>query len=182
MDNYIGDDVSEDISADDAANILGALFRRKRGQKGGRRPAPQIYRKPPLPASAAQPNRAKLRSAVGFGSAIWVTTDGTDKVTTIEPQESFRGERLIVDVTAVGGTAAGLVLVRRIDIGTMPQTPSVEQPMPAAMFARDAVDAFLDLQIAYRSTKIQLTMGVTAAPGAGVTQTAAIGMFGEWIR
>jgi hypothetical protein len=140
------------------------------------------YAKPPLPAEPVQQNTAALRSYMGFGFVSWVTVDGADKVSIVEPQESFRGERLIIDTTASGGTAAGLSLLRRIDIGTQPQSPSVEQPAPAAMFRADATETTLDLQIAYRATKVQITMGQTAAPGAGVTVTAAIGMFGKWVR
>jgi hypothetical protein len=140
------------------------------------------YSKPPLPSEPVQQNVAALRSYMGFGFVSWVTVDGADKVIIIEPQESFRGERLILDSTAVGGTAAGLGLLRRIDVGTQPQSPSVEAAAPAAMFRADATDTNLDLQIAYRGTKVQITLGQTAAPGAGVTVTMAVGMFGKWVR
>jgi hypothetical protein len=175
MDYMDGDDV---IDGDDQANVLGAVARQLRSRGNPRR----VFASPPLPARPVQGNTSELRSYMGFGFVTWVTVDGADKVITIEPQESFRGERLIIDVTAVGGAAAGLTLLRRIDIGTMPQSPSVEAAAPASMFARDATNANLDLQIAYRGTKVQITLGQTAAPGAGVTVTAAIGMFGQWIR
>jgi hypothetical protein len=163
----------------ESGDVLGAIMARRGPRPGG---GQKVYRKPPLPPRAAQPDVARLRSYMGFGFVVWTAADATDKVTIVEPQESFRGERFIADVTAAGGTSAGLTLLRRIDIGTQPQSPSVEQPAPLAMFARDATSADLDLQVAFRSTKMQITLGITAAPGAGVTVTAAMGFFGEWIR
>jgi hypothetical protein len=120
---------------------------------------------------------------MGMGVATWAVADATDKPLVVEPQETFRGERLIVDVSIPSTvTNTPIVLVRRIDIGTQPQSPSVEQAAPAAMFARDSTYSALDLQIAYRATKVQLTLGITAAPtGAGVV-TAACGLYGQWIR
>ena len=170
---------SGDDSGDDSAAVLGALFARG-GARGGRR---QIMQRPPLPRAPAQNYDARIRSYMGFGIASWAVADGADKVLLIEPQESFRGERLIIDVSVPATvTNAPLVLLRRIDVGTMPQSPSVEQAAPAAMFARDATVSALDLQIAYRGTKLQLTLGISAAPtGAGVV-TAACGMYGEWVR
>lgn len=142
-----------------------------------------VYAAPPLAAQGTWPNTSKLRSYMGFGFASWSPTDATDKPLPVQPQESFRGERLIIAAPlAVGGASAGLVLMRRIDVGTMPQSPSVAQPAPAVMFQNDTVGSNLDLQIAYRATTIQVTLGITAAPGAGVTVTTAVGMFGVWIR
>lgn len=168
---------SGDDTGDDSAAVLGALF--ARGQGGRRR----IMQRPPLPRAPAQNYDARIRSYMGFGVATWAVADATDKILLIEPQESFRGERLIIDVvTAAGITNGPLVLLRRIDVGTMPQSPSVEQAAPAAMFARDATVSALDLQIAYRGTKLQITLGITAAPAGAGTVTAAVGMYGEWVR
>jgi hypothetical protein len=178
-----GDDAEGDdyISADEA-NVLGAIFRRGRG----RRPPPrrQRPRRIPSPQLRQQPTwkDSRLRSYLGMGFTTWPATDATDKQLPIEPQESFEGRRLIVDTIAAGGTSAGLNVVRRIDVGTMPQSPSVEQPGPAAMFRADATYSYLDLQIAYRATRLILTLGITAAPGVGVTVTASAGFFGNWIR
>lgn len=161
-----GDDAGEDL--------MGAIARRMvRGRS-------QI-RDPQVPQRPLQ-NVSKLRSFLGSGIAAWAPTDATDKPLQVEPQESFEGTRLVLDTIAVGGASAGLVLVRRIDIGTQPQSPSVEQPAPAAMFRPDATYANLDLQIAYRANKIITTLGITAAPGAGVTVTAVAGFYGNWIR
>jgi hypothetical protein len=167
----------EDYSSGDDS-VLGALMRPKSG--AGKR---RILSRPPLPQSPAQPYDATLRSYVGFGIATWAVADAADKTLPIEPQESFRGERLIIDVAiAAGVTNAPIVLLRRIDVGTMPQSPSVAQAAPAAMFARDAVGSKLDLQIAYRGTNFQLVLGITAAPAGAGQITAACGMYGEWIR
>lgn len=180
------DDVGADwVSGDDtdAANVLGAVARQlvRRPQRG--RDGRKIFQRPPLPAMPAQPTEAELRSYMGFGSVTWAVGDGADKVTIVEPQESFRGERLIIDIGIPAGvTNAPLVLLRRIDIGTLPQAPSVEFAAPAAMFRPDATYAGLDLQIAFRGTKIQITLGISAAPAGAGTVTASVGMYGQWIR
>ena len=167
------------------ADVLGALWRRRRrrGRKGIRTPGgARIYQKPPLPQVPFQPNVARLRSYMGLGFASWTSADKADKVLSVQPQESFRGERLIIDVSLVSGPSAGMVLLRRIDIGTLPQSPSVEQPAPAAMFAAQATYSAIELQIAYRATTIQVTLGITDAPGGSCVVTAAVGLFGEWVR
>ena len=185
-----GAGLDEAMGAYQDADVLGAIMRR-RGQRqpvrqqqrnypatpGGQR----VYGTPPLPQSPFQPHVSRLRSFLGMGFATWADLDGGDKILEVQPQESFRGERLIVDSIASAG-AAGLVLVRRVDVGTMPQTPSVEAPAPAAMFQPDVTGAKLDMQIAYRATRLQVTLGVTAAPGMGETVTAAVGFYGQWIR
>lgn len=175
------DDLAYDVGDDD--NLIGQVARQIRRRAGApARPGRNVWRTPPLPAAPAQPNVAELRSYMGFGFAQWVGTDGADKTLTIEPQESFRGERLIIQTLASGGTPAGLVVLRRIEVGTLPQSPSVEAAAPASMFQPDATYSQLDLQIAYRGTKLSVVLGVTAAPGAGVTVIASVGMFGQWIR
>jgi hypothetical protein len=181
----------DETSGYEDSNILGAIARR-RGRQPMRRPAQQpqypttpggqrIFSQPPLPQSPFQPHISRLRSFLGMGFATWTDTDGGDKILEIQPQESFRGERLFVDEIDVG-TPAGLVLVRRVDVGTQPQSPSVEQPAPASMFSSDATYSKLDIQIAYRGTRLQVTLGVTAAPGTGNSITAAVGFYGQWIR
>lgn len=171
----------EDAGDDAGDDVLG-FFRRKKRRRA-RQIAPAPYGKPPLPREGFQPNVSRLRSYMGFGIQTWAVADATDKPIVVEPQESFRGERLVIDTSvAAAVTNSPLVLMRRIDVGTLPQSPSVEQPAPAAMFARDATYSALDLQVAYRATKVQVTLGISAAPtGAGVV-TAAVGMYGEWIR
>lgn len=174
----------EDVMGDETltageADILGAAAAvlRKRG-----RPIPRrVFKRPPLAPTPGQPD-AKLRSYMGVGIAVWAPADGSDKVLTVEPQETFRGERLLIDILATGGADTGITLVRRIDVGSLAQSPSTEQAAPAAMFRADATYAGLDLQIAYRGMKISVTLGRTAATPAGVTSTASVGLYGEWVR
>lgn len=169
-DDYVGDDVGDD-------NMIGAVARALavRGRRRRRISPPQV---PQQPLQGTD----KLRSFLGAGVAVWTAADATDKQLLVEPQETFEGKRFILDVREVGGVSAGLVVVRRIDIGTQPQSPSVEQPAPAVMFRADATYANLDLQLAFRANKIIVTMGITAVPGAGVTVTAVGGFYGNWIR
>jgi hypothetical protein len=172
------DDMGEDL----IGQVVRQVVRQARG-RGAAIPGRNVFRQPPLPAAPAQGNVSELRSYMGFGFLTWTgAADSADKTLTIEPQESFRGERLIIALAVAGGAAAGLTTLRRIEVGTLPQSPSVEAPAPAAMFSPDATESKLDLQIAYRGTKLAITLGQTASPGAGVTVTAAVGMYGQWIR
>jgi hypothetical protein len=181
MEGDDGDDST--MGQEDAANMLGqvarALVRRPVKGAGGRK----IYTRPPLPTRTAQPTEAELRSFMGFGSVTWAVADGANKITIVEPQEAFRGERLIVEVAIPATiTNAPIVTVVRIDIGTQPQSPSTEFAAPAAMFRPDATYSGLDLQVCPAGTKIQITLGISAAPaGAGIV-TAVIGLYGQWIR
>ena len=163
------------------ANILGAIARRRAPARQQAR-GPQIYEKPPLPHTPAHPHVSRLKSFMGMGFATWTSADAADKILTVQPQESFRIGRMIVDLTTVNGPSAGLVLVRRLDVGTMPQSPSVEQPAPAAMFAANATYSGIEAQIAYRATTVQVTLAITAAPGGTAVVTAAVGFFGDWLR
>lgn len=169
---YWNDEVSgeEDVLMGDDEALLGA----SRNQLA-RRP----YRKPPL--SYRQNRDAKMRSYMGMGFASFVGTDGSDKVLIIEPQEAFRGERLIVDVID-SAPPAGITVIRRIDVGSMPQSPSVEAAMPASAFFRDATYTGLDLQVAQPGVKISIVLGRTSAPGGVIVTTVAAGFYGEWIR
>lgn len=184
-DGYVeGDD---DDDEEEESDLLGAIARltrgrRKRRTRGKRRR--KVWRRPPLKRRPAQATTSELRSYMGFGSVEWEVADGTNKVTLVEPQESFRGERLIIDTGIDENiTNTPLTLLDRIDIGTLPQSPSVEFAAPAAMFRADATNANLDLQIAFRGTKIQVTLGITAAPtGPSGIVTVSLGMFGQWIR
>lgn len=185
----------------DYADVMGAFgqmiqnLRARGGQQGRGRPgqfgnqrlvqAPQLMpaARPPLPAQPTQAIPAEMRSFLGLGVLTWTgTSDSGDKTLEVEPQESFRGSRLIVDLAVSGGTAAGLSIVRSLFVGSMPQSPSVTAPMPAQAFRADATGVELDLQVAFRGAKMVLQMGQTAAPGSGVTVTAACGLFGVWIR
>lgn len=161
------------------ADLLGAVQRALAARRPG---GGRVFRRPPLAARSGQPD-AKLRSYMGMGLVSWTgAADAADKQMVVEPQESFRGERLVLAQVVAGGVDAGLTVLRRIDVGTLPQSPSVEQPAPAAMFSPDATYAGLDLQIAHRGMKVIITLGRTTSPGAGVTVTASAGLYGEWIR
>lgn len=139
-----------------------------------------VFTRPPLAARPTQ-RTAMLRSFVGVGFATWTGTDASDKELQIEPQEAFRGERMVIDVLSSSG-AAGIVVVRLLQVGVQPQQPDTSQPAPASMFAADVTYSHLDLQIARPGIKLTLTLAVTAAPGAGQSITAAAGFYGEWIR
>lgn len=163
-------------------NMMGAVQQR-RVPAGARAMArPRIYQQSPLPQVPAQPNRAVLRSYMGMGFATWTAADNADKPLVVTPQESFRPERLVIDISVAAGPSAGLVLLRRVDIGTSPQSPSVAQPAPAAMFAANATYSRLDMQVCYRAMQLQVTLGITAVPGGAAVVTAAVGFYGAWIR
>ena len=181
---YLGDDNDlgdEELMGDE--ELLGAIRRRgrrRRAQAQAGQPAmPTPTRKPALPYSA-RPS-SKLRSYMGMGVVSWTGADAADKVLIVEPQEAFRGERLIIDVVD-SAAAQGILLLRRLDVGSLPQSPSVEAPMPASSFRADSTYSGLDLQVAKAGVKISCQLGVTAAPGGVVVRTATAGLFGEWIR
>lgn len=174
MEEVLGFD--EVLGDDDDDDLVGAARRARRRGLAISKPALALSR-------PARVGPAAIRAAMGWGTAVWTgAADSGDRQLIVEPQEPFRGERLIIDVLATGGTSLGLVVVRRIEIGTMPQTPSTAQPMPAAIFRADATSSQLDLQLAERGTQMTLTLGITASPGAGVTVTAVCGVYGKWVR
>lgn len=174
--NYIEGD--SEIEGEDG-DVLGAIARRVGGGRGRR-----IFTRPPLSTRTAQPTEAELRSFMGFGILNFTSATPTVQVLEVEPQESFRGERLIIDFRYVPAAAeiAPLISVARIEVGTMPQSPSVQFSAPAAMFRPDAVGASLDLQVAERGTKMTLTISINVAPPAGALLTINAGFFGQWIR
>src|SRR5258708_10420225 len=96
----------DEYTTGDEANAVVSIFRRG----GRRRPAPPGPRRVPRPNLAQRPTGrdARLRSFMGMGFTTWPATDATDKQLPVEPQESFEGRRLIIDVLASGGTSAGL--------------------------------------------------------------------------
>jgi len=175
--NYI--EGGEEFVAEDG-DILGAVARRVSAGGRGRR----IFTRPPLPARVAQPTEAELRSFMGFGNLTFTSATPTVQTIEVEPQESFRGERLVIDsrYTPAAAEAAPLISVNRIEVGTMPQSPSVTFSAPAAMFRADTVGAELDLQVAERGTKMTVTISISAAPPVGATLTVSSGFFGQWIR
>lgn len=162
-------------------NTMGAAAPRRpvrRAAVGGIR----VYPQPPLPQIPAQPHRSKLRSFLGMGTLHWGPAESADKLLNVAPQESFRGERLIIDVSTKSGPAAGLVLLRSVVVGTQPQSPSLSQSAPASMFSAQATYSRLDMQVAFRAMELQVTLGLSEAPGGAAEITAAVGFYGEWIR
>jgi len=165
-------------------DILGAVVRaaqRQLARRPGGAPAGRgmPFARPPLPPRSTPESR--LRTPMGAGVATWAPADAADKPLTVEPQSTFRAERLVVDVVATGGTFGGLVLVRNITVGNTPQSPSSQQPMPASMFRPDVTYGSMDLTVADRAGQLSALLGVSAAPGAGITVQAACGWYGEWI-
>lgn len=170
----------EMMGEDDLVGAIRAVLARGRG---GGALARRVYSKPPLAPTEIRPD-SKLRSYMGVGSVSYGAAEIGLKTATVEPQESFRGERLVIEPFATGGVDAGLatMTLQQITVGTQPQSPSVEFGAPIAMFRADATYAGLDLQIAYRGTKLAVSINRTTAPGAGVTAGVNIGLYGEWIR
>jgi hypothetical protein len=186
MDDLSGVDV--DVMGAMATQLMRtnpALARRVMSQ--GRGPARfQAPAAPQLPATSVQ--AATLRSFMGLGllatggPAVWAPADAADKILQAEPQESFEGKRLIIDVAKTSGATGLLTTVRSLFIGSQPQSPVVDIATTTAMFASDATSADLDLQIAYRANKVTLTLSISAAPGSADSVTAAAGLYGNWIR
>lgn len=160
-DDYVGED-----------EILGAVARR-----GGRQPA----RKPQLQAASAPPK--KLRGYLGLGNATFINGGPTQLTLTVEPQRSFRPERLIIDRTNVGAASPTLFAnVVNIFVGDQPQSPSVEQPAPIAMFRADATVSGIDFDKAIPGQKIALQLSISAAPAVGETVTLSCGFYGDMLR
>jgi hypothetical protein len=176
----------EMISGDE--NVMGALMNqfggalaamRARGGAGRTVTAPQ-FQAAQIATQVGGTRDNKLRAPLGLGFHTF-TAAGVFKFI-VEPQEAFRGERLIVEVDKDG--AAGVAtLVNQITVGTLPQTPSTEFGIPAIMFAHDATDAAMDWQICPAGTKIQIEVETTGGAFAeGDTLTVSVGLYGTWIR
>lgn len=139
-----------------------------------------IYARPPLPAEL--PNiPSQLGVPIGVGVASWANTNTDTIDLEVEPQVNFAPKRLIIDVAASGATAA-IVVVRNITVGVTPQLPATSQPIPASLFAKDATVSAVAFQVVKAGIKFTVTLGVTAAPGSGVTITAACGAYGKIVR
>lgn len=182
----------EDIAGDEE-NIVGALTQMLRASP----PAAQIARRGWAPSNApsvaaprfsaaqlatqvggTQENR--LRAPLGLGSFTFNSNAQHNFI--VEPQEAFRGERLIVD-SALSEDATGLLLiVDEILVGSLPQTPSTEFGLPAVMFRADATDAQMDWQICPAGTKIIVRAHVEGTFGESDTLIASLGIYGVWIR
>lgn len=177
MADYVGFDDAlhgdDDYVGADDAEILGAV-RRARGRA-------MAAQRPQLMAAAAPPK--KLRGYLGLGNATFVNGGVTTLTLTVEPQRSFRPERLIIDRTNVGAASPNLTCnVQSIFIGDQPQSPSVEQPAPIAMFRADATVSGIDFDKAVPGQKIQVTLTISAAPAVGETVTLSCGFYGDMLR
>lgn len=165
-DEYVGDD-----------EILGAA--RRRPARGGGR-AMQA-RKPQLEAAERPPR--KLRGYLGMGDATFTSASGTLLSMTVEPQRSFRPERLIIDRVDGSAATAGIAArVNSIFIGDQPQSPSVEQAAPIAMFAANATVSGVDFDKCIPGQKIVLQVSVTAAPTGTELVRLSAGFYGDMLR
>jgi hypothetical protein len=186
-----------EVGDDEVGAFANAIAQRMRGGGGGFNPraagqraaamVPQFRGgaapgapRPELPVGSSQPNT--LRSFLGLGIATWTGSDGAEKTLEVEPQSSFEGKRMIIDTTSSASAVAAIVTVNSLFVGEQPQSPSISQAAAAAGFRADCTNADLDLQIAYRASKITLKLGVTAAPGGTETRTAVAMLYGNWIR
>lgn len=187
----------EDIVSGDEENIVGAMFNMLQRGGGGFNPRamggragggfrgavsqPQ-FSGSQLSNQVGGTQAGRLRAPLGMGTFVFVEGAPTSHSFVVEPQEAFRGERLIVDVGADAATAGVLATVRHIFVGSLPQQPSVEFGTPASMFRPDATDAQMDWQICPAGTKIEVEIEISAALGEGETATVAVGLYGVWIR
>ncbi len=172
------------IEGDDE-NIVGALMNQLALRSGARMPqrgggtvsAPR-FSTAQLQTQVGGTQNNKLRAPLGLGSHVFV--DNAPFKFIVEPQEAFRGERLIVDT---GTLPAGLLLsIDEIMVGSLPQTPSTEFGLPAVMFRADATDAQMDFQICPAGTKITVTAHVVGTFAEADELTAQLGIYGTWIR
>jgi hypothetical protein len=176
----------EIIQGDDSENIVGALVNQlQRFGARGRQAAQNVVTSPRFTAAGIKAQvggggESKLRAPLGIGFHTF-TALGTFKFI-VEPQEGFRGERLIVDVEKDGGAGVA-TLVNSIIVGSLPQTPSTEFGIPAVMFRADATDANMSWQICPAGTKIIIEVElVGAAIAEGDSVTVSLGVYGEWVR
>ncbi len=184
----------EMISGADAENIIGALAasmsrgwagtpamnRAVAARGGGAQVAQPQFSLTNLQnqvGGAGRDNR--LRAPLGLGSHVF--SDNAPFSFIVEPQEAFRGERLIVD-TALSAGADLLLSIDEILVGSLPQTPSTEFGLPAVMFRADATDAQMDWQICPAGTKIIIRAHAVGTFGEADTLTAQLGIYGVWIR
>lgn len=171
--------------AGDDENIMGALMQnfqnlqRFRGTPRGGSVSPPQFSSAQLATQVGGSKENRLRAPLGLGSFKF--TDNNPHTFVVEPQEAFRGERLIVNEVITDGAALGLV-IDLITVGSLPQTPSVEFGLPASMFRPDATDAMMDWQICPAGTKIQISAHVEGTFGEAESLIAQLGLYGVWIR
>lgn len=176
----------EEISGD-SENIIGALTNAlqrvgpmaRAGRSVG---APQFSQAQLQNQVGGSGRDNKLRAPLGMGVFVFSAATGTTHKFIVEPQEAFRGERLVVEVGADAAAAGVLAAVEQITVGSLPQTPSTEFGIPAAMFRPDATDANMNWQICPAGTKIIIEVSISAQLADADTATVQLGVYGEWIR
>jgi hypothetical protein len=170
----------EEMVSGDSENIVGALTNAlMRRATPGRTVTNPRFSVSQIRNQVGGGGDSKLRAPLGLGSKQY--TDNTPFNFIVEPQEAFRGERLIVDVAV--STGANLLLsIDEIVVGSLPQMPSTEFGLPAVMFRADATGAHMDWQICPAGTKIIIKTHVVGTFGEADTLTAQLGIYGEWIR
>jgi hypothetical protein len=180
-----GDDLYDGPSGD-AENIIGALAQLVRPRPGpamarGRAAVsgPQFSRALIANQVGGANKESGLRAPLGFGFHTF-TAAGTFAFI-VEPQEAFRGERLMID-TARDGAAGVLGVVNTMTVGTMPQQPSTEFGIPFAMFSPQMTDAHMDWQICPAGTKIQINVELIGTFAEADSVVVACGLYGKWIR
>jgi hypothetical protein len=72
--------------------------------------------------------------------------------------------------------------VNNIFIGDQPQSPSVEQPAPTEMFARDTTEAGIDFDKCIPGQKITIQFSVSAAPTGTEVIVLSMGFYGDMLR
>lgn len=178
MSEYIGEDEYEYVGEDD--EILGAVRRSRPGRAMQMFRAPQRASRPVLRAEEEAP--AKLRTWIGLGRVVFTAGSGTTLSITVEPQRSFRIERLVIarrDAGTVGGLSTTLDTLM---VGELNQSPSVERGAPTEMFSPDAASAAIDCDVAKPGQKITATFTISSAPAGSDTVTLVVGAYGSMIR
>jgi hypothetical protein len=178
----------EEIISGDEENIVGALTsgflqqlqRARGGAAAGRTVTTPRFSAPQIANQVGSGQQAKLRAPLGLGFHTF-TALGTFKFI-VEPQEAFRGERLVLEVLRDGAAAVG-VMVNSITVGSLAQQPSTELGVPSSMFRPDATGAEMEWQICPAGTKIIIEVeAVGGAFAEGDTLTVEAGIYGEWVR
>jgi hypothetical protein len=179
--------IGEDVG-NDQENIIGALSQALMRRPGvgpqaarGRSVSRPQFSSAQLATQVGGSKDTSLRAPLGMGAVTFVVGGPTTIKQVVEPQEAFRGERLVLDVSALPD--GNLVAVESIFVGSLPQTPSQEFNMPLSMFRPDATDAQMDWQICPAGTKIQVTVTLLGPALADAdTVTVSMGIYGVWIR
>jgi hypothetical protein len=170
-DDGLGEDyVGEDYVGDD--EVMGAVARGRRLAKA---------RGPQLKGASRAP--IKLRGYIGLGFVTFTSVSGTVLVMTVEPQRSFRPERLVIDRADGSSVTTPLsARVNNIFIGDQPQSPSVEQPAPISMFRADATFSGIDFNKCIPGQKIRVELSISAAPAGTEVVRLEAGFYGDMMR